>query len=193
MINLIFIVLAFLCGSIPFGLIYGLLRGVDVRKTGSGNIGATNVSRVFGFWGGFVPITILDMAKGFIPVALFKGSQNPGDILLIAAAFSAILGHVFSPWLGFKGGKGMATSGGVFLFLAPVPTLIALLIFIICYFTLGRVVAKGSLIAACTYPIVLWFTPGTSLPMLLVSLLLAVLIVYAHRNNIKEMLGKKDA
>lgn len=193
MTHIIYFALIFLCGSIPFGLIYGLLRGVDIRKTGSGNIGATNVSRVFGFWGGFVPITLLDAAKGYLPLLVYKTMMQPGDLLLVIAAFAAILGHVFSPWLGFRGGKGVATSAGTFLFLAPVPAFIAICIWTVSFFVLGKVVGRASIIAAICFPFILWLVPDTSWVLRWLSLLLTALIIYAHRSNLKKWINKDDA
>ncbi|MGL5254912.1 MAG: glycerol-3-phosphate 1-O-acyltransferase PlsY [Brevinema sp.] len=192
MAHIIFFLVAFFCGSIPCGLLYGFARGVDIRKGGSGNIGATNVSRTFGFWQGFVPILILDMLKGVIPLFIYKMMQNPNDFQLIIVGIAAILGHIFSPWLSFKGGKGVATAGGVFLFMAPIPTTIALVIFMVIFFVMGKVVGKASVAAVICYPFILWLVPDTSWTLRIVSLFLLVLIVYTHRSNIKSWFVSHD-
>lgn len=193
MVHIWFFLAAFLCGSIPCGLLYGFARGVDIRKEGSGNIGATNVSRAFGFWQGFVPVLILDMLKAIIPLLIYKIFQSPNDFQLIVVGIAAILGHVFSPWLGFKGGKGVATAGGVFLFIAPIPTLIALAIFTVVFFVAGKVVGKASVVTVICYPIILLLFPNTSLTLRIVSLFLLVLIVYTHRSNIKSWFTHDNA
>jgi len=189
-LTILFMIMAFISGSIPFGLIYGLVRVIDIRKSGSGNIGATNVGRTFGFWQGFMPVFVLDFLKGAVPLLIFKTliHQNT-DICNLLVGFSAILGHVFSPWLKFKGGKGVATSAGVLFTLAPIPSLTILTIFIASFFLFGKTVGKASVTAAIAMPFVMYLTPGVSMPLRLASILLAVLIIYANKKNIKEWLS----
>lgn len=185
--TILFIIIAFISGSIPFGLIYGLIRGIDIRQSGSGNIGATNVGRIFGFWQGFVPVFLLDFLKGAVPLLIFKILiHENNDICNLLVGFSAILGHVFSPWLKFKGGKGVATSAGVLFVLAPIPSLIILAVFIASFFLFGKITGKASVTAALAMPFVMYLTPGVSIPLRLASVLLAALIIYAHKKNIKE-------
>lgn len=137
-ILIIFSISAYLIGAIPFGLLYSLLRGVDIRKVGSKNIGATNVSRQFGFVGGFLPVFLLDLLKGALPVyfsRIFIQGPIPQDIVLVVVGLMAIIGHMFPVYLAFKGGKGVATTLGVFLLIAPFEALIGGIAFLIVLFT----------------------------------------------------------
>ena len=161
---------AFLCGSIPFGLLLVKLAGKgDVREHGSGNIGATNVSRVGGKALGIVTL-LLDILKGFLPVFVAK-QLGMGESVLSLLALCAVLGHVFTPWLKFQGGKGVATALGVFIVL--------LLVF--------RFVSLGSVMAALTLLVVLVWKGAT--PMVLLLWADIVLIVVAkHHENIRRLL-----
>ena len=124
------LLLSYLLGSIPTSYVLGkALRGIDLREHGSGNLGATNAFRVLGAkWA--VPVVILDVGKGFVPVWLFPGLARAGLGWTLAFGAAAILGHMFSVWVGFKGGKGMATSAGVFLGLAPWAVLGSLILWV---------------------------------------------------------------
>ncbi len=135
---------AFFFGAVPFGWLLGRLAGVDVRKAGSGNIGATNVARTAGRSLGALTLA-LDAAKGALPAAL--GLWLDGDRLGAGAGCAAVLGHVFSPFLGFRGGKGVATAAGVFAVLDPAALLIALTAFAFA-FALARVVGVASVVGA---------------------------------------------
>lgn len=211
-------VLAYLIGSIPFGLLYGFVRGVDIRKIGSKNIGATNVSRQFGFWGGFVPVFILDFLKGGIPVLIvtFSGIIPVNDIALfdvcrVIVGLLAIIGHMFPVYLGFKGGKGVATSAGVFMFIVPTEAIICLLVF---GFTLliartitilndekskkGSFISKlfkdlqknvgiSSVVAAICFPLSVLAFDLKHVVILIVAFLLAGLLVFQHRTNLVKM------
>lgn len=204
---LILIPIAYLLGSIPFGLIVGLSRGVDPRKAGSGNIGATNVGRLLG--GRFFAIVFtLDLLKGLSPMlagAYVLHGQAHSSVemllwLLIAAA--AIAGHMFSVFLKFKGGKGVATTLGAALGVWPyytLPALVAAGIFVLVFLT-TRIVSIGSIVAAIAFPVALigvglwmhWDILGAQLPLLIFSILIASLIVYRHRENIRRLLGGKE-
>jgi len=151
----IYILAAYLVGALPFGLLIPKLYGVaDIRKVGSGNVGATNVYRACGASGALI-VTILDIAKGAVPVlvarAVYGGDYSiEPEYFRLAVGFAAILGHIFPPYLKFRGGKGVNTALGVFLTLIPIPTVIALLSFIIVvaitrYVSLGSIVAAGVL------------------------------------------------
>ncbi len=186
---------AYLLGSVPFGLIYSLIRGVDIRQTGSGNIGATNVSRQFGFWGGFVPVFLLDGLKGAVPVFLVRiwgieGWNSDAAMLLTAAA--ALLGHIFPVYLKFKGGKGVATGAGAFAVIAPLPTLVALVVFLLTYVS-RKIVALASIFAAISLPLATFFLAPRRPIILGFTLAVVPLILYTHRKNIKEMLSRKTA
>ena len=212
---------AFLLGSVPFGLLIAKSQGVNIREHGSGNIGATNVWRTLGKKFG-IPCLILDALKGFIPVVLVinliqiegRGlvidipfpdawvmTIDPAhtltvQILHILTALFAVLGHNYSPWVGFKGGKGIATSAGVLLGMIPVATLILVVLFIILLFT-TRYVSVASVLSSCALPlIVLWgswhhgrLQDGSwNKPLFIFALLIAVMATWKHRSNFKRLL-----
>jgi len=189
-LSVLFIIAAYLLGSIPFGLIAGFkLKGIDIREHGSRNIGATNVSRVVGKrWG--IAVLLLDALKGYIACILpaFFGQRLALPLPLILG-ISAILGHSFPIWLKFKGGKGVATSLGVFLAIAWIPTLITFGLWILC-FAITHIISISSLVAAVIFPIMItWRYSGTSeIKFLLpISVLLTVFILYTHRANIQRL------
>ena len=184
---------AYLLGSIPFGLLYSKVHGVDIRSIGSGNIGATNVSRRFGFWGGFIPVFLMDGLKGVIPVLIVRYIPVQGinpDIAMLGAGVAALLGHIFSLYLGFKGGKGVATGAGLLLAWAPIPVLMAIGVFLI-VFLLFRIVAAASITAAFSLPFWVWFFAHGHPIVFVFSLVLFPLILFTHRKNLKEIFGKK--
>jgi glycerol-3-phosphate acyltransferase PlsY len=212
--------LAFLLGSIPFGLLMARSRGIDIRAHGSGNIGATNVLRVMGKKYG-IPCLLLDMLKGFIPVAIAvnliqitgRPVQVPlalpdawalklaaGDALKaqfahILTALFAVLGHNYSPWVGFKGGKGIATSAGVLLGLMPFAVLLLLVIWLL-LFLATRYVSVASMGAAAVLPLLtLWgswhhgrIQDGTwNKPLFIFTIVIAALAIWKHRSNIRRL------
>ncbi len=185
-----FVFAAYLLGSIPFGLIAGFrVKGLDLREHGSENIGATNVFRVVGKkWG--VLVLLLDALKGYTACVLpVLFGQNPALPLQLLLGVSAILGHSFPVWLRFKGGKGVATSLGVFLAIAWIPTLITFGLWILC-FTITHIISISSLLAAVVFPLmVFWIYAGTSgLKFLLpISLVLALFIFHTHRANLERL------
>ncbi len=201
MLDAIFIILiAYLIGSFPTAIIAGkLLKNIDIRDYGSGNAGATNVLRTLGWKAGIV-VLLIDMIKGFIPVFWLAGMihQNPQTLIYfqILAAISAIAGHIWTVFAGFKGGKGVGTSAGVFLGLAPVPLLIALAVFIfVVAFT--RYVSLGSITAALAFLVVISiqkFATSVNIPLVLyyLSIIVVVLLWYAHRENIKRLLQHNE-
>jgi acyl phosphate:glycerol-3-phosphate acyltransferase len=181
-----FLVLAaYLLGSLPTGYIVGSLSGVDVRKAGSGNVGATNVARVVGKRQGIFTL-VADTAKGFVPIVLaLKLGLTP-----VATAFvgiAAFLGHLYPVFLRFQGGKGVATALGVFLGLAPGATLVLMVVFAVVLLA-TRFVSLSSMAAAASAPVVLWLLlyPPISISM---SFLIAVMIVLRHRENIQRLLS----
>lgn len=197
--GIFFIFLGFLSGSVPYGFVYSYLRGVDIRTIGSGNIGATNVTRQFGFWQGFIPVAFLDILKGVVPVVLFRvlvvRDNDPllFDTMEIFIGIAAILGHVFSPFLGFKGGKGVGTTVGVLLAWNYVVALFCLSVFGVTFFTFGkRIVGRGSIVMAILFPFITIYTPSTTIPLKITSVFLALLILWTHRNNIKDWISKED-
>jgi acyl phosphate:glycerol-3-phosphate acyltransferase len=186
----LFLLLGFCLGSLPFGHWVGLARGVDLRQQGSQNTGATNAGRILGRkWGYFV--FVLDLFKGWIAVwlAIQWGST---DEVSIAAGVCAVLGHVFSPWLGFRGGKGVATSAGIFLALTPLITLILAGLWMV-FFWIWRMVSVASLAVATVFPVlVFWFAPGRPI-LQWVSVGIAGLVWVRHRGNlIRLMKGKEN-
>ncbi len=198
MVTLATIVIAsYLLGSIPFGYVAGRLAGIDVRKAGSGNVGATNVVRVLGKRYGY-PVFALDVLKGFgaVKISMLMASGRPPEwnspeIFGIFAATSAVLGHVYPPWLKFKGGKGVATSAGALLALTPVATLIGVAIWII-VFWLTRYVSLASVVATVALPIVILMirSPDENSGKLLVysSLCVAALVIWRHRSNLSRLI-----
>lgn len=194
MLKLIFLFFfSYLLGSIPFALIVALPQGVDPRKDGSKNPGATNVARLLGKkWG---IITFLgDSSKGVIAllIAFFfsKKIPYPKEFILAGTAFFAVLGHLFSIFLKFKGGKGVATTIGVFLILTPKAMLISLIIFLIAVF-LSNYVSVGSLLATALLPLNIFFL-GYPSEYVICSLFLAILIWIKHKDNIKRLLRGEE-
>ncbi len=184
-IILLYLIATYFISSIPFGLIVGKLFGKDVRKEGSGNIGATNVTRVIGKKAGFL-VLILDMAKGYIPTAyafhFFYGETR----IIMLVAVTAIIGHCFSIFLNFKGGKGVATAFGVMLALSPKATLIIAGIWIGSFLVSGYVSLSSILAAALTPIIVLFIEKDINLTV--ATLIMAVIIITKHSSNIRRLI-----
>ena len=188
---------SYLLGSIPFGYLAGRLAGIDVRKVGSGNIGATNVVRVLGKKYGY-PVFALDVLKGFAAVMismLVAPGQPPAwnspEIFGILAAMSSVLGHLYPPWLKFKGGKGVATSAGALLALTPVATLIGIAIWMI-VFWVTRYVSLASITAAVVLPIVILVTrshdQNNAKPLVFASVCVAAVVIWRHRSNLSRLM-----
>ena len=187
---------AYLIGAIPFGLIIGKMKGVNIRDHGSGNIGATNVLRVLGKPLG-ITCFILDFGKGLVPVLLARQlcqHQAPEwiDWLPLTAVFATVLGHVFSCFVNFKGGKGVATSAGAIMAVAPLPTTAALVIWLI-VFRLSGYVSLGSIVAAFALPLCAVFQGRLygdkllPLPSLILFTVMAILVIWLHRANITRL------
>jgi glycerol-3-phosphate acyltransferase PlsY len=178
---------AYLLGSIPFGLILGKRQGVDVRDLGSGNIGASNVARNLGKKTGIV-VLLLDALKAAGPTLLARMLFERGEIAietLAAVALAGICGHCFSIWLKFRGGKGVATSLGVFLVIDPALAGFAILIFAGLYAAF-RMVSLGSVSAAASFPVLLWvFERPTALVQL--GIAVAMIIIIKHRSNLVRL------
>lgn len=214
--------IAFLLGSIPFGLLIAKAKGVNIREHGSGNIGATNVLRVIGKPYG-IGCLLLDFLKGFFPtliainIYLIAGKDPQIGIgslqdlattfakpdawkaqtLVILTGLAAILGHNYSPWIGFKGGKGIATSAGVLVALMPVGILVLLVIWVLLFFT-TRYVSIASMGTALAVPLVTiygsyrhgYLADGTwNKPLFVFSIIIALLAVWRHRSNIKALMN----
>jgi len=189
------VVIAYLLGSIPTGFLVAKARGVDIRTVGSGNIGATNVFRILGKPAG-VFVLLADAAKGWLAVflvakwvaALFFPDAGPlsREWFAICAGIAAILGHNYTCWLHFKGGKGIATSAGVLVALVWLPLLIILGVWIV-VFAASRYVSLASICASFVLPFAAWFT-GKNLAIIIVTASLAVLAIYKHRANIQRLI-----
>ncbi len=195
---ILLIVFAYFCGSLPFGYWAGLMKGTDVRKHGSGNIGATNVIRVLGKGIG-IPVFILDLLKGLVPVALAEwwmknhgANLNTASLIAVCCAAASVLGHMFPFLLGFKGGKGVATSTGALIGLAPFTLLITAIVWLAVYFS-SRMVALASIAAALALPIamllVMTFQGSWNLVLLALGIVMGVLVVVRHRSNIARILA----
>lgn len=185
---LLFCILAFLLGSVPTGLLLGKLKGTDIRKSGSGSIGATNAFRTLGKALGILTF-IGDTLKGipFIYIAERYGYGLPEQCLL---GFLAFLGHCYSPYLKFKGGKGVATGLAVFIYLAPEHALVALSVFLITFLISG-IISISSMLASIA--LVATFIPSNSEPALLcLSSAMALVIIIKHRANIQRLLRREE-
>lgn len=225
LLYLIVAVVAYFLGSIPFGFILVLLfLGTDVRQTGSGNIGATNVART-GSKGLAIATLFLDALKGSAAVLFAfsfgvhtlsperRGLWDAGRsisfimtppaivdvqqyiyLLAAIAAFFAILGHIFTPWLRFKGGKGVATGMGVFLALAPKAVLVVLLVFILIV-AITRYISLGSVVAAAMFPVAFFFLYRDFATPLVLAMTAGVslLIIYRHRDNIRRLISGSES
>lgn len=224
--------LAFLLGSIPFGLIIAKAKGINIRDHGSGNIGATNVLRVIGKKYG-ITCLLLDALKGFIPVMIAvnliqiagkstgllhlggldsfalilpAAEQFKGQMVHVLTALAAVLGHNYSPWVGFKGGKGIATSAGVLLALMPAGIVLLAIVWLI-VFALSRYVSLASIVAATALPLIthigarfhhlnndklqptLWEAGTWNKPLFFFSLVIAILAIWKHQSNIQRLLS----
>ena len=214
---------AFLLGSIPFGLIIAKSKGINIRDHGSGNIGATNVLRVIGKKYG-ISCLLLDALKGFIPVMLAvnliqisgkntgllhvgglysfalvlpAAAQFKGQFVHVLTALAAVLGHNYSPWVGFKGGKGIATSAGVLLALMPAGIVLLAIVWLV-VFALSRYVSLASIVAAAALPLITiygsWFhgriADGTwNKPLFCFTLVIAILAIWKHQTNIQRLIA----
>lgn len=200
---LIVAIVAYLLGSIPFGfLLVKVFRGEDVRSTGSGNIGATNVART-GSKGLAIATLALDTIKGIAAVAMaaavaYSNYNNCSDgpctqptRLMAAAALAAVLGHMFPVWLKFKGGKGVATALGVFLVLFPKAVLVSLALFLIVVIA-TRYVSLGSMLAAIVFPVAAYFLGSSDWETLFPVCLISLLIVLKHHANIGRLLAGNE-
>jgi glycerol-3-phosphate acyltransferase PlsY len=186
-------VAAYLLGSVPTGFLVAKARGIDIRTVGSGNIGATNAFRILGRTAG-VFVLLADALKGWLAVEAvsravihFLPDGAAENHLRIAAGLSAILGHNYTCWLKFKGGKGIATSAGVLVALVPWALLIIFGVWII-FFLITRYVSMGSIAAAVTLPFATWFTTRHDIGLTAVTGAMAALAIYKHRLNIQRLI-----
>ncbi len=186
--NFIFPLIGYFLGAVPFGLVISKMVGRDVRTEGSRNIGATNVNRVLGRKLGFLTL-VCDCLKGFLPIylaALFLPESENKELIVVTTGIMAVVGHMFPVYLGFKGGKGVATALGVFLFLSPGAILISLGVFIAAV-TLSGFVSAGSLLASGLIPVWLWLL-GSSKIAIVAAAIIGLLIWIKHHENIQRLL-----
>ena len=185
------IIAAYLIGAIPTGVILTrLVGGEDIRKAGSGNIGATNVYRVAGRKLGIITL-VGDCLKGVIPLLIAQQGFNlpAGGMALVALA--AFIGHCYPVYLGFKGGKGVATALGIFLVLSPLSVLCLLVVFVLILWK-WRYISLASISAAATVPfLVLWFE--SSFALFMATLLIAAIVIWKHRENIGRLRGGTES
>ncbi len=188
---LLLVLLAYLLGATPTSYWAGrALHDVDLRREGSGNLGATNALRVLG-WKTAVPVAVVDVLKGWVPVVVFPllhGTSEPTWALAYGGV--AIVGHCFSVWIRFRGGKGVATSAGVFFGLAPWAASLALVVWLVAVLA-TRIVSVGSILAAIALPVGVWLLPTTlgrgDVPLLLFTAGLSLFVLWAHRANIRRL------
>ena len=187
-VEIALILVSYLIGAIPFGLLVGRLAGADVRREGSGNIGATNVGRVLGKKLGILTL-VCDVAKGFMPVwgaaLMLSHTTAASELIVVMCGLAAVVGHMFPVYLKFKGGKGVATALGVFLFVSPWSILISLILFVAAVARSGYV-SVGSLTATALLPLWLWIF-GASPEIRVVAVIIVLLIWFKHRSNIGRL------
>jgi acyl phosphate:glycerol-3-phosphate acyltransferase len=179
---------SYLLGAVPTSYLAGrLLRGIDLREHGSKNLGATNLYRVLG-WRVAVPVGLFDMAKGLVPVLLFAPQVSASQTFALVCGLTAVVGHVFSVFVGFKGGKGVATAAGVMLGLTPAALLIALVVWIAVVALTGYV-SLGSIVAAAVFPVAVRLVDPPDQPEILwLDMAAAAGIIWLHRANIARLL-----
>ncbi|MDD5140745.1 MAG: glycerol-3-phosphate 1-O-acyltransferase PlsY [Verrucomicrobiales bacterium] len=185
---------AYLLGSIPTGFLVAKAKGIDIRSVGSGNIGATNAMRVLGKPAGIF-VLLMDAAKGFFAVGLgyfiaknFGGAETEIETARILAGIFAVLGHNYTCWLKFKGGKGIATTAGVYLALAPWALLVGLVVFILAVL-ITRYVSVGSIAAAIALPATVWIMSPHNLFLGIVTTALGALAIFKHKSNIQRLMA----
>jgi glycerol-3-phosphate acyltransferase PlsY len=191
------VLICYIIGSIPTAyILVKKVKGIDIRTVGSGNVGASNASRVLGKWG-FITVLLADALKGLIPVLILKYMYGEHDFVLIGA-ISVVLGHTFTIFLKFKGGKGVATGLGVMIALAPVSTAIAAVVFGILIVAF-KMISLSSITAAATIAVSVWFL-STWQHLKYFTIVIAVLVIFLHKSNIGRILngtenkvGKKSA
>ncbi|HWX17990.1 MAG TPA: glycerol-3-phosphate 1-O-acyltransferase PlsY [Chthoniobacterales bacterium] len=190
--------ISYLIGSVPSGYLAGRVAGIDIRKVGSGNIGATNVLRVLGKRYGY-PVFLFDFAKGTaaveISILIFNSTHQAEvsrELCAILAGVSSVIGHSYPVWLGFKGGKGVATSFGVVFGLIPLAALIAVVVWLIMFGT-TRYVSVASMTAALALPVtvlvMLYVKLLSGLTLLLFSICLAAIVIWRHRSNLSRLMS----
>jgi acyl phosphate:glycerol-3-phosphate acyltransferase len=194
LLGVLLVAAGYLAGSIPFGFVLArLLLGVDVRTVGSGNIGGTNVARAGGKALG-VTVIVLDAAKAIVPILVARrllGDAPHGELWVVLVAVAAFVGHLFPVWLGFKGGKGVATALGIFAVLAPWAALAGVVAWVLVY-AATRISSVGSLVGTAACVAGTFAVHGPRSPVPWAGLALAALIVLRHRENIRRLLSGEE-
>jgi glycerol-3-phosphate acyltransferase PlsY len=182
------LIASYLLGAVPTSYLAGrLFRGIDLREHGSRNLGATNLYRVLG-WRYAVPVGLLDAAKGLVPVLVFAPRVSSSEVFALICGLAAVVGHVFSVFVGFKGGKGVATAAGVMLGLTPAALGVAVLVWAALVYLTGYV-SVGSIAAAAIFPLAVFILEPPDQPaMLWLDIAVAAAIVWLHRANIQRLL-----
>jgi acyl phosphate:glycerol-3-phosphate acyltransferase len=182
------LVASYLLGAVPTSYLAGrLFRGIDLRQHGSRNLGATNLYRVLG-WRYAIPVGLLDAAKGLVPVLVFAPRVSSSELFALVCGLLAVLGHVFSVFVGFRGGKGVATAAGVMLGLTPAALGVAALVWALLVYLTGYV-SVGSIAAAVIFPLAVYLIEPPDRPAILwLDVAVAAAIVWLHRANIKRLL-----
>jgi acyl phosphate:glycerol-3-phosphate acyltransferase len=190
----LYILMGYVIGATPFGLIVAKLKGIDIRQHGSGNIGATNVLRTLGKPIG-ITVLVLDILKGMIPVAISMWLTD-NTVIHVATAIATILGHNYTFWLKFKGGKGIATTAGAMVFLIPIPSLFSIASWIL-FYKITRYVSVGSIAAALAIPICALIqavaTGKWDWPILAFCLVVCLLAIWKHRGNIRRLIKGEES
>ncbi|TYB33500.1 MAG: glycerol-3-phosphate 1-O-acyltransferase PlsY [Flexistipes sinusarabici] len=188
---ILILIISYLCGAVPFSyLLVKWVKGVDIRDVGSGNVGATNAGRVLGKWG-FITAFLMDMSKAFIPLFTFLNYLSINNTLILISAVCIIIGHTYTVFLRFKGGKGVATGVGIFLALSPFNLFIALLVFLI-VIGIFRMVSLGSVTAAISLAVLVWLRTDW-LGLQLFTTLVVLFIIFKHRSNIRRIIEGKES
>jgi len=191
MMGLLGILIAYLLGAIPFGyLLTRITTGKDVRSEGSGNIGATNVLRAAGR-GAAVATMLLDVAKGYAAVWIAAYLTDGSAAWAADAALAVMVGHAFPIFLGFKGGKAVATFTGAFLYLTPIAALAGIMVFVIAV-VVTRYISAGSVLAAATFPIGVWLIEHAGVNVVLAAAIGAAIVVYRHKDNMRRLNAGKE-
>jgi glycerol-3-phosphate acyltransferase PlsY len=186
MMGLLSVFLAYLLGSIPFGyLLVKLKTGADVRATGSGNIGATNVFRTTGRGMGVFTL-VLDALKAYAAVAIAARLTGGDEVWTSAAAVAVLLGHIFPVFLNFRGGKAVASFIGAYLYLAPIALLAVLAVFVVAVWR-TKFISLGSVLAAGLFPLAVWMIMRPHWPLVVASVVSAALILWRHQGNIARL------
>ena len=179
---------SYLLGAIPTSYLVGrVFRGIDLREHGSGNLGATNLYRTLG-WKFAIPAGLFDIAKGAVPVLAIAPAVSGSQLFALACGLMAVVGHVFSLFAGFKGGKGVATAAGVMLGLSPYAVLALVAIWAVVVFATGYV-SLGSIVAAALLPLLVWVLDPGSRNLVALDALVAAGIIWLHRANIRRLLA----